>query len=98
MPCVTFCISVDFQIILSTYRYRPVAFTKPPYKCSRYLMLTLGCFSLLMSLLAYIFCFMVFGGLDNNTDMRVLVFCFLIIKALSWSPFTALEVYDTLFE
>ena len=75
-----------------------MAFSARPYECTRYFMLILGILSLVMSLVAYAFCLLVFGGLDDRRDMRTYVFGSFIVKAFTWSPFLAIEFYDTLFE
>jgi len=90
--------AADFQIIVSTYKYEPKAFTNRPYACTRYLMLSFGIISLLNSLVAYMLCLLVFGGLSQDPDMRFWVFCSFFLKAFTWSPFLAIEAYDTLFE
>ena len=51
-----------------------------------------------MSIVAYIFCVFVFGGLTKDPAWREWVFATFIIKSVSWAPFVALEYYDTFFE
>ena len=61
-------------------------------------LLTVGVISLLTSVVAYVFVLLVFGGLNKDPSVRQLAFVCFIVKALTWSPFLALEYYDTLFE
>ena len=69
-----------------------------PCRSARPLLLTVGVMSLLMTLIAYIFCILVFGGLNKDPKVREMVFVCFIVKAITLSPFLALEYYDTLFE
>jgi len=98
LPSVTFGLSVDLQIIVSTLQYAPVAFAQPPYKHSKSVMLAIGILSLLMSLISYAFCFIVFGGLSEDPALRKWVFICFIAKAVTWSPFLGLELYDMTLE
>ena len=98
LPCLTFGLMIDIQIIVSTYRYKPISFRTLPYRNTRVIMLVLGFLTLMMSLTAYVFCLLVFGGLNQNPKMREMVFACFIVKAFTWSPFLAMELYDTLFE
>ena len=61
-------------------------------------MVALGVVGLLMSLVSYIFCFVVFGGLSDDPSMRKWVFICFIAKAAIWSPFLGLEYYDMVLE
>lgn len=96
LPCVTFGLAADIQIIVSTYKYNPVAFEKMPYRHTRGFMIFFAFFSLLQTLVTYGFCILVFGGI--NDDLRKWVFASFIGKALTWSPYLGIELYDTLFE
>lgn len=98
LPCVTFGLAGDVQIIVSTVKYEPVAFTSMPYRHTRGFMLVLASLSLIQTLCAYVFCFMVFGGVSSDPFFRKLVFASFIAKAVAWSPYLGLELYDTLFE
>ena len=59
IPCVTFGLVVDVQIIQSTRKYKPIAFTDLPFRAARGIMLAIGVLSLLMSLASYTFCIFV---------------------------------------
>ena len=61
-------------------------------------MLLFGVLTFLMSIIAYIFCLLVFGRLNKDPNVRQMVFICFIVKAVTWSPYLALEFYDTLFE
>lgn len=98
LPFLTFALMVDIQILVSTYQYKPVAFKHLPCSCARPFMLTIGVLTLLMTVVAYVFCLLVFGGLSKDPSVRQMVFVCFLVKALTWSPFLALEFYDTLFE
>ena len=98
LPCVTFGLAADVQIIVSTLKYEPVAFASMPYKHTRGFMLGLGFVSLIQTLCTYAFCFMVFGGVSSDPFFRKLVFASFIAKAVAWSPYLGIELYDTLFE
>ena len=98
LPCVTFGLAGDVQIIVSTVRYEPAAFTSMPYRHTRGFLLVLASISLIQTLCAYVFCFMVFGGVSSDPFFRKLVFASFIAKAVAWSPYLGLELYDTLFE
>lgn len=98
LPALTFGLMIDIQIIVSTYSYKPVAFRDLPYRHARILFLTLGYVSLIISLVAYVFCLLVFGGLNQDRVIRHSVFAIFIVKGLTWSPFLGMEFYDTLFE
>ena len=67
-----------------------------PYKWIKPFMLSLGVFSLLMSLVSYFLCMMVYSG--SYDDLRPIWFGCLLVKALTWSPFLGIEFYDTIFE
>ena len=96
MPCFAFGIMVDIQIISSTKHYEPIAFAQPPYPWVKPFMLVLGVISLLTSIASYMFCVIYFGGYNDGWRDGMFV-CF-IIKAIVWSPFIGLELYDTIFE
>ena len=98
LPCVIFGVLADVQILVSIHSYKPVAFTGLPFKGARYVLLTIGAVSLLVSVAVIIFSFLVFGGFSEDPNIRRMCFIAFIIKALTWSPFLALEYYDTLFE
>jgi NO-binding membrane sensor protein with MHYT domain len=95
-PCVLFGLTLDMQIIISTWQYKPVAFDALPYKCCKTLMLIFAFASLLISILSYGLCMLVFGGM--RSDYRKLMFGCLLAKAVTWSPFLGMEFYDTVFE
>jgi len=61
-------------------------------------MLTLGVISLLNSVAATTFCFLIFGGITSDPEIRQWMFICFIAKALTWSPFLAMEYYDMIFE
>ena len=67
-----------------------------PYSWVRPVMLALGVMSLFMSLVSYAFCILVFGGYDKT--LRNVMFAAFIVKAVTWSPFLGMEMYDTIFE
>lgn len=98
LPCVTFGLAADIQIIVSTYKYQPVAFKDMPYRHTRAFMLILSFVSLLQTVIAYAFCLLIFGGINTDPDIRQWVFICFIVKALTWSPYFGIELYDTLFE
>ena len=98
LPCVTFGLCVDIQILISTRAYRPVAFSDLPFRLAKACMMCLGILSVLTSICSYLFCFVVFGGISKDPDMRKWVFVCFLAKTVTWSPFLALEMYDMLFE
>ena len=98
LPCVTFGLAGDIQIIVSTFNYQPIAFAHMPYRYTRGFMLALAFVSLLQTLVAYGLCLLVFGGLSDDPWLRQLVYACFIVKALTWSPYLGIELYDTLFE
>ena len=65
LPCVTFGLAADIQIIVSTCKYKPVAFVDMPYRHTRGFMLVLACLSLAQTVCTYVFCFLVFGGMNE---------------------------------
>ena len=69
-PSVVFVIMVDAQILYSIKKYEPVAFNDVPYRWSKPMMLFIATISLMMTVVCYIFCIIVFGGLSNNTHTR----------------------------
>ena len=66
LPCVIFGLAADVQIIVSTYKYKPIALSKMPNPTIRPLMLAIGVISLLLSLLSFVFCLLVFGGFNSD--------------------------------
>ena len=98
LPCAAFGLAADVQIIVSTNSYKPVGFSGLPFKGARYILLAIGILSLLVSIAIIVFSFLVFGGISHDPHFRRLIFVAFMIKALTWSPFLALELYDTLFE
>ena len=61
-------------------------------------MLVIGTVSLLVSIMSYIFCIYVFGGLSTGPQARKMVFASFICKSVCWAPFVGIEYYDTFFE
>ena len=98
LPCVLFGLAADVQMIVSTFQYRPIAMSKMPNKCIRPLMLGIAFLSLILSLVAFFFCFLVFGGINADEHIRQTMYVLFLIKAISWSPFLGMELYDTVFE
>ena len=87
---------VDIQIIVSTYGYKPVAFSKLVHPWARSFFLVMGFLSLATTLIAYVFCLLVFGGFEPS--LRGPLFVLFLVKAITWSPFIGLEYYDMLLE
>jgi hypothetical protein len=54
--------------------------------------------SLIMSALLIIFSFEAFTPHTNARKFLTLFFICLIVKAICWAPFIALELFDTIFE
>ena len=98
LPCVLFGIAADVQIIVSTHTYKPIAFTGMPFRGARFCLLAIGAVSLVVSVAVITISFLVFGGISHDPNLRRVCFIAFMIKALTWSPFLALEFYDTLFE
>ena len=69
-----------------------------PFTWLKQFMIGLAITNLAMTVLCYIFCIIVFGGINNSHEMRRLCFAFLSIKAALMTPFIGLEYYDTMFE
>lgn len=69
-----------------------------PFKGARIIMMSLGIASLIMSIVNALFYIFVFGGLANNQDIREWMLISFIVKAITWSPFLGIEMYDMLFE
>ena len=53
--------------------------------------------TLVLSIASYIICFMMYG-LDKGAQYGPTLFVLFLLKGLTWSPFTGMELYDTLFE
>mmetsp|Transcript_41737 Transcript_41737/g.54969 ORF Transcript_41737/g.54969 Transcript_41737/m.54969 type:complete len:82 (-) Transcript_41737:972-1217(-) len=51
-----------------------------------------------MSLATCALCLLIFGGLTSDPSIRRWLYICFIVKAVTWSPFLAMEFYDTLFE
>ena len=69
-----------------------------PFKGARIIMMSIGIASLIMSIVNAFFYIFVFGGLANNQDIREWMLISFIAKAVTWSPFLGIEMYDMLFE
>ena len=98
LPTAIFFIAADVQILIETYKYKPVAFSKMPFRFTHKFMIMLAYFSLLITILSYIFCIIVFGAINPSPALRKWCFTLFIIKAIAWSPFVGLEYYDMCFE
>lgn len=79
------------------WKYKPIAFKAPPKYCKE-LLLILSVISFLMSGLLILFSFLAFTPVINAKEFLKLFFACLVIKAVLWAPFIALEFYDTIFE
>lgn len=95
---LTFGLMVDLQILVSTWRYQPVAFDKMPSRALRATLLSIGGVGMLITLAAYVSCLLVFSGINDQLSTRKLVYICFLFKALTWSPFLGMELYDTIFE
>jgi hypothetical protein len=62
------------------------------------LLLALSAFSFITSGLLIFFSFLAFTPVIKVVQFVKLFFACLVIKAVVWSPFIALEYYDTVFE
>ena len=98
MPVIVFALSADTQIIVSTYRYQPIAFSNMPFKGARQLMMAIAVVSFMLTIAVYILTFFTSGGINDSPTMRTWMFSILIAKAVVLSPFLGLEYYDTVFE
>ena len=98
LPCALFGLAADVQILVSTYSYKPIAFTGLPFGGARFCLLAIGVVSLIVSVAVITMSFLVFGGFSHDPNLRRICFIAFMIKALTWSPFLAMEFYDTLFE
>jgi hypothetical protein len=97
VPSMAFCILIDTEILIQCYQYKPVAFTKPP-KYSIQILMAIGIVSLAVSAVLFFFSFLAFTPLVTPPQMLLWFFVTLMVKAVAWSPFIALELYDTVFE
>ena len=61
-------------------------------------MMSIGIVSLLISVITYVLCLLIYGGTISEPKARSWIFLCIFAKALSWSPFLGLEYYDTLLE
>ena len=98
LPCVTFGLMIDLQILYSIKKYEPIAFNEMPSRCVKPFLYLIGTCSLLMSLVSYVCCVIVFGGFTKQLKYRQFLFSCFIVKAVTWAPFVAMEYYDTFFE
>ena len=98
LPCVTFGLATDVQIIVSSRKYKPIAFTNLPFKHARQVMQSLGVISLIMSICAITLCILIYSGIASEPKLRSWLFLCMFVKATTWSPFIGIEYYDTLFE
>lgn len=97
-PCLIFGLMVDLQILESIIRYEPVAFSEIPHRAIKPILISLGLISLITSLLSIILAIFVFGNLTSEPTWRKTIFSTLMFKAITWSPFFGIELYDTFFE
>lgn len=98
LPSVTFGLAIDVQIMVSACTYKSIAFKDVPFKCARCLIMAVGALSLLVSIVTYTFCFLIFGGLSTEPELRFMLFVCFFVKAVLLSPFLGLEYYDIFFE
>ena len=94
---MAFCVLIDVEILIQCYKYKPVAFTKPP-RYSISILMFVGFVSLAVSAVLFCFSFLAFTPLVSPPEMLKWFFVTLMIKAITWSPFIALELFDTVFE
>jgi hypothetical protein len=87
LPITSFIALVDIHSIIQTAKHKPVAYDDPP-KAIRTFIVILSYVSLIMTITC-----LVVACVKND-----LLHIFLILKSLCWSPFIALEYYDTIFE
>ena len=97
---MVFGLLVDLEILIQVKSSKPQAFKETPLYC-RVVLAVIGSISLIMSALLIIFSFEAFT--PNTTAEKALkflnlFFICLIVKAVCWAPFIALELFDTLFE
>lgn len=70
LPLVFFCLAADAQVIMETHKYKPVAFSGMPYRYTHTLMKALSYFSMVLTVLTYIFCLLVFGDINTSDKLR----------------------------
>ena len=61
-------------------------------------MILIGAISLLLSIITYIFCILIYSDTFSEPKVREWLIVLIFAKAVSWSPFLGLEYYDTLLE
>ena len=94
---MVFGLLCDIECIIQCFIYKPTAFKHPLPNCLR-LLAGIGIVSLVMSAFLIIFSYLAFTPLVSPQQFLTWFFYCLDIKAVTWSPFIALEYYDLLFE
>lgn len=97
IPAMVFGLLCDVEIIVQVFRYQPIAFKETPRFCREILLVT-SILSFLMSGALILFSFLAFTPVISPVQFLKIFFSCLVIKAVTWSPFIALEIYDTIFE
>jgi hypothetical protein len=97
IPCMVFGLLCDVEILVQTFRYKPTAFKHTITYCKQ-LLLVVGFASLVMSTVLIVFSFLAFTPVITPSFFLQWFFICLIMKAVCWSPFIAIEMYDTVFE
>lgn len=97
IPSMIFGVLCDIEILVQTWSYKPTAFKVTPKYCRAILLIT-GCVSFVMSCVLILFSFLAFTPAISPIIFLKWFFVCLTMKAVCWSPFIAIEYYDTVFE
>lgn len=97
-PLMLFGVLIDVECLWQAWSYKPVAF-RTVLKYAKEIMVSIAVASLVSSILLIVYSYLAFaedaGGKRAAEQAFILM---LYLKGVTWSPFIAGEVYDTLFE
>jgi len=93
-PAFVFILITDMHVLLQTVYFKPIAYEPMP-RFITWSMNLLSVINLLSTVSCYLFAILAIASTSDK--LQAIRICF-IIKIVCWSPFLAVEFYDTVFE
>jgi len=94
LPTFTFIAIMDLHVFFKTVYHQPIAYEPMP-GFVRWALNCLAGASFLSTVACYLFAILAISS--TSSKLQLVGICF-IIKIACWSPFLAVEFYDTVFE
>jgi hypothetical protein len=97
IPAMIFGLLTDLEIFVQVKAYKPIAIKHIP-RYTKEILLVVSCLSFLTSIALIFVSFIAFTPVVSPRQTLKIFYVILFAKSILWSPFIALEFYETVFE